>query len=145
MTIVVFLHKKDKSVFKKKKADRSPPCRMKLSDLLVEIQSLENLLVTFRLVHLEIREEFTAACDHRQESTASGIILLVFLQVLRHVVNLLCENTDLDLRRTGVLGVGLEFSNDFLLIGFLESHSVGEKKTKGTSETILRASRKAQG
>ena len=115
-----------------------------IQDLFIQIQGLEDLFVALRLVHFKVREEFAATSNHGQKTAAGGVILLMVFQMLRNMVDLLGENTDLNLRRTSVFRMSLELPDDLLLIGFLESHgSGGEKRRKGTSETILRASRKA--
>lgn len=52
----------------------------------------------------------------------------MFLQMLGDMVDFLGEDTNLNLRRTCVLRMSLEFTDDLLLIGFLESHGSGGKK-----------------
>ncbi len=84
--------------------------------------SLQDFLVRGRLVHLQVREVLAAGSNHTEETTACGVILLVFLQVLSQFLDLLCEKSDLDLRRACVLVVKLVLGDELLLVRVLESH-----------------------
>lgn len=105
------------------------------------MQCLQDLRVAFLIIHLEKGKQLAAACDHRKQTTTCGIVLLMLLQMLRNVVDLLRKDTDLNLRRAGVLGMRLKLADDLLFIGFLESHkSGGENEDK---KNCSRASEKA--
>lgn len=85
---------------------------------------LEDFLVLIWLVHTEVREKLSAACNLAEKPFAGGIILLVLMKVLRQFANGLRENGNLHLRRPGIALVGLVLGNDFLLLDTLERHKM---------------------
>lgn len=84
-------------------------------DLLLDIKVLEHFSVALLIVLLQVREEFASACDLREETSASGVVLLVLFQVLGDFVDLLREDTDLHLWGACVLLVRAELGDELLL------------------------------
>ncbi len=84
---------------------------------------LQHLLIIIRLIHAEIREEFSALGDFAEESPAGGMILLMFLEMRSQKTDFLREDCDLHLRRTSVLGVGAMLRNQRSLRRALERHT----------------------
>ena len=82
----------------------------------------DHLLVLLRLIHTEVREELAALCNFGEESAAGGIILLVFLQMLRQERDFLREYRDLHMGRPRVLLVRLMLGNQRLFCFSLERH-----------------------
>ena len=50
---------------------------------------LDDLLVLRGLIHTEVVQEIAAVCDLAEESAASGVVLLMVMEVLRETANLL--------------------------------------------------------
>ena len=86
---------------------------------------LKHLLVLGWLVHLQVREELAALSDLAEQTFASGVVLLVILEVIGEKTDLLCEEGNLHLRRTGVLCVLAVLGDESLFRGALESHRGG--------------------
>ncbi len=55
---------------KQKKRAEARLSKVRYKDLLIEIQSLKNLLITFRIIHLKVRKKFAAAGNHSQKTAA---------------------------------------------------------------------------
>lgn len=90
--------------------------------LLLELVLLEHLLVLGGLILLEVREELAALRDFSEESAACGVIFLVIFEVIGEKTDLLGEQSNLDLRRTGVLGVLAVLGDESFFRGALENH-----------------------
>jgi hypothetical protein len=86
-----------------------------LGDLLTETELRDDLLVRFRVVRLEVVQKATTAAHHHEEATAGGMVFLVILEVLGQLTDTLAQNGDLDLRASGVVGVGGVLTDDLLL------------------------------
>lgn len=100
--------------------------------LLLQFVLLHHILVLLRLIHLEVVEKRAAFGDFAKEPAASGVILLVLFEVLGEEIDLLREDRDLHMGRTGVFGVGAVLANQLLLIGAFE-HGDNGKETYGHS------------
>lgn len=104
--------------------------------LLLQIQRIDQFLIRLRLVHLQIREKLPAVCDVGKQPATRGVVLLVLLQVLRHLIDLLREQCHLHLRRAGILLMRAVLGDDFLLGGTLESHNQGGKHSRNKSSGL---------
>ena len=87
---------------------------------------LKHGLIRLGLIHLQVREEFSALCDLAEQTAAGCVILLVLLEVLRQEIDLIREEGDLHVRRSGVLGVHAVLLDQFLLVFALE-HKKGSE------------------
>ena len=67
-----------------------------------------------------------------EQTSPGGVILLVFLEVLREKLDRFCENGNLDLRGAGILLVGLVLLDEPFLRSALESHSELERQKRWT-------------
>ena len=74
------------------------------------------------LLH-EVIEKATALTDHLVQAAAGVVVLRVLLEVLGELSDTLGEDSDLNLRRTGVAFVGAVGLDDGRLLVF-EHHSV---------------------
>jgi hypothetical protein len=66
-------------------------------------------------VRLEVIQEATTAADHHEEAAAGGMVFLVRLEMLGQLTDPLAQNGDLDLRASGIVGVGAILTDDLLL------------------------------
>ena len=83
---------------------------------------LKGLLVILRLIHAQVREQFAALRNFAEQSPATGVIFLMFLQMLRQIIDLLGQNRDLYLRGTGIFFVRLVLIDQLFLLSSLEGH-----------------------
>jgi len=106
--------------------------------LFLEPVCFENLLVLVRLVHTQIVQKFAALCNLTKQSTACGVILLVFLKVASEETDFLGEDSDLHLRGAGILFVDLAVRDQFLLGFALDGHGKwgGDNKNKESTEPL---------
>ncbi len=107
--------------------------------LTCHVQILQHLLVSFWFIHLEVRKKLPAAGNFCKESTTSGIVFLVFLEVLCDLIDFFGKNTDLHLWGARIGLVRLKLEDQFFLRSFLESHRIGGEKEEA-QKTIRRAS-----
>ena len=89
--------------------------------LLTDTQLSDQGTVTVDVLLLQIGQQVTAAADHLEQTTAAVVVVLIGLQVLGQVVDAGSQQSDLNLRRTGVTLVDGCLSDDGLLVdsGFL--------------------------
>ncbi len=64
----------------------------------------------------QVAHQAAAFANLFDETTAGREVLLVGLQVVGQLFDLFAQDGDLDLRGTGIGGMGLEFLDDFLLL-----------------------------
>lgn len=95
---------------------------MQVERLSLQTVRLEHLLVLRRLVHLQVHEELAALRDHAEQSFAGVVVLLVFLKVLRHLVDAARENRNLYRCGARVLCVILMLLDQCLLLRALQRH-----------------------
>lgn len=70
--------------------------------LFLQAKFLNNSGVTTLVVRFEITEVYATISDHLQETTTRMEVLWVLLEVLRELVDLFRENSNLHIRRTSV-------------------------------------------
>ena len=89
--------------------------------LLTQTQLSDQGTVTVDVLLLQIGQQITAAADHLEQAAAAVVVMLVGLEVLGQVVDTSGQQSNLDLRRTGVTLVDGCLGDDGLLIdsGFL--------------------------
>jgi hypothetical protein len=75
--------------------------------LATEFELLENILIFLVIFFAQVVEKAATFTNHLQETTARMLVLLVSLEVLGKFFDLLSEDGNLNLRRTGVLLVSL--------------------------------------
>ena len=71
--------------------------------LLAQAEALDQALVAFLVLPLDVVEEVPAVADELEKATARVVVLLVFLEVLGEVRDALGHQRDLDLGGPGVL------------------------------------------
>src|SRR5579871_993314 len=88
----------------------SPPPALRFSNepLLPDPEPVDQLLVTGRVLHLQVIEQPAPLTYHLQQPTPGVVILLVRLEVLGQLPDPLGQQRHLHLGGTGVLLVGLE-------------------------------------
>ena len=94
-----------------------------LRKLLTQTQLSDQGTVTVDVLLLQIGQQIAAAADHLEQAAAAVVVMLVGLEVLGQVVDTSGQQSNLNLRRTGVTLVDGCLSDDGLLIdsGFLGS------------------------
>lgn len=70
--------------------------------LLTQTQLSDQGTVTVDVLLLQIGQQITAAADHLEQAAAAVVVMLVGLEVLGQVVDTSGQQSNLDLRRTGV-------------------------------------------
>ncbi len=70
-----------------------------------------------------IAEQTLSATDHLQQTLSRGIVVVVLLQVAAELRDALAQHRHLNLRRTGVGGMGLVSVDQLLLFGGIERHA----------------------
>ena len=71
--------------------------------------------ITLWVLFADVLEQRGPCANHFQQSPAGGMVLAVALEMLGQLVNLLGQQGNLHLRRTGIALVHLEVMNDFSL------------------------------
>lgn len=94
-----------------KKSNRPDP-----SILLFQIELFNNRVVALFALALEILQVGAAVCNHLQKAPSRVLILEVFFEVARELLNALAQDGNLNLGRPGVLLVNARFFNCFLLL-----------------------------
>src|SRR6187200_1762630 len=98
------------------------PSRLRSSGLAPETELLDEGPIALEVLALQVVEEPPPAADELQQPAPRVVVLRVRPEVLRQLVDAAREHRDLDLGRTGVLGVR-PVLRDQLLLGFLgEGH-----------------------
>ena len=93
------------------------------SNLLTDTQLGDQGTIALDVLLHEIIEQAAALTDHLVQAAAGVVVLRVLLEVLGELSDALGEDSDLDLRRTGVAFVGAVGFDDSRLLVF-EHHSV---------------------
>ena len=81
--------------------------------LFAKVQLLQQLVILWQIVPLQIIEELATARGHLEKPTARVKVLPVRAQMLGQVIDSSGEQCDLDLGRAGILVVSLIFVDDF--------------------------------
>ena len=84
--------------------------------LAAQVKLLQHILVARRVALVQVVEQRAALANHLQQTTTRVLIFFVSLEVLGQLLDLLGEDTDLDLRRTSVTLVGGQAGNN---LGFV--------------------------
>ena len=92
------------------------------SRLLTNIETLQHVQITSWVDSLEIVQQPAAVAYHLHQSAATGVIFFVRAKMLDQPVDAGCEQSDLDVWRTGVLVVLLEITDCFLPLFFGNCH-----------------------
>ena len=93
------------------------------SNLLTDTQLGDQGTIALDVLLHEVVEQAAALTDHLVQAAAGVVVLRVLLEVLGELSDALGEDSDLDLRRTGVAFVGAVGFDDSRLLVF-EHHSV---------------------
>ena len=91
--------------------------------LLTNSETLEEVKVTIRITIADIVQQTTTTRHHSKKATSCRIVFGVSSHVFRQAVDSLGQNCDLDVGRTVVLFVLLEFPNDFCFCFFRDGHT----------------------
>ena len=78
-----------------------------LEPLFSDVETLDQVRVTMRILGLQVVEQAAAAADEHQQPAARMVILRVRLEVFREVVDAFAENGYLNFGRACVAFVGL--------------------------------------
>lgn len=89
--------------------------------LLTDAELGDQRTVAVDVLLLEVRQHGTALADHLEQAAAGVVVLLVDLEVLSELLNARGQDSDLDLRRTGVGRVGAVCLDNGSLV-FLTDH-----------------------
>ena len=84
--------------------------------LLTDTQLSDQGTVTVDVLLLQVGQQITTAADHLEQAAAAVVVMLVGLEVLGQVVDTSGQQSNLDLRRTGVTLVDGCLGDDGLLI-----------------------------
>lgn len=98
-----------------------------LESLLLQFVLLQYILVSIRLIHAQIGEQFAALGYFAKQSAACRVIFLVVLQVIRQESDGLGEDRDLHLRGACILCMRTMLGDKSFLCGLLDSHRDGEQ------------------
>ena len=82
------------------------------AQLFTKSESCNDRTVSFDILLLEICKQVSSVTDHFEKAASGMMILLVLLKMFVKVVNSLCENSNLNLRRTGITLMSLKLIND---------------------------------
>ena len=96
-------------------------CSALIAILLTDSELSDYCTVTLDIFLLKVVEKVTSSSDHLEESASGMMILLMVLEMFGEVSDPLCENSDLNFGRTGIIfaeTVCLDDSSFF----FLEQH-----------------------
>jgi hypothetical protein len=99
---------------------RRQPIRLALS---AKTKSLDQRTVTCDVNALEVSEKAATLTDHEEQATTAVVVVLVLLEVLGEVLDALAENSNLNLRRTGVTWVGCILVDNCGLYLWVKCHS----------------------
>src|SRR5690606_32853237 len=81
-----------------------------------QTEALEQLVMFFEIVLLDVVEELTTTGRHTDQTTTGVEILAMSAKVLGEVLNACCEQRDLYFTGAGILVVSFEITDDFVLI-----------------------------
>ena len=98
----------------RKAGNSAPPFRFCCIKLFPDAQGCNDRPVTLDVNFLKVVEQTATLTDHLQQTATGMVILLVSLEVLGEVVDALCEQSNLNLGRTGVAFVKGLLCNDFV-------------------------------
>ena len=84
-------------------------------DLLADAQLGDQSAVTLDVLLLEVNKELTTVSNHFEQSATAVVVLVILLQMLVEVLDSGGEDSDLNLRGSGILLVDLVSLNDLLL------------------------------
>ena len=104
-----------------KKGGLRPP--FLFADLLTQTQLCNDCTIAVDVLLGKIVKQASALTDHHQKTAAGVVVVLVNTQVLGQLVDSGGQDSNLDLGRTGVAGMGCVLLNDSSLF-FLAHHSV---------------------
>ena len=93
-----------------------------LSDLLSEVQCLDQIAVSLDIVVTKVVEQSSSLPDKHEKPPSGMVVLLVDLEMLGKVINPLGEYGHLDIGRTGILLMPLELFDDLLLFLCMQRH-----------------------
>lgn len=75
---------------------------LRLCQLAAQTEALNEIMIAFDVAALEVVEQTTSLRNHLEQSAPRVVVLFVCSEMLREVVDALCEKRDLHLRRTRV-------------------------------------------
>ena len=90
--------------------------------LAAKTEALDERAVASNVDALEVAEKPAAATNEQQESATGVVVVLVVFQVLGELQNAVRQQSNLDLGRTGVAGVGLILLYDGLFDSGIHRH-----------------------
>lgn len=93
-----------------------------LKELLSEIEASDHVLISLGIRAEEVIEESTSAADQHQQTSTTGMIFFVRLEVLRELCNAMGENGDLHLGRPSILVGETELLNELSFTFFGDRH-----------------------
>jgi hypothetical protein len=83
-----------------------------LEDLAAQAEALEERTVAGDVNLLQVTKQATTLTYKKKKSTTAVVVVLVLREVLSEVLDALSQNSDLNLRGTGVTWVGCVFVDD---------------------------------
>src|SRR2546426_3716283 len=116
----------DPQVSKGRKSSATNADADKSADLLPEFQFSSDVRVPIGVLAVEVIQQTPALPDHHEQSTPGAVVFDVLLQVLGQMIDALCQQGDLNIRRPCVAFVSSKFFNCFRL-GFHASDVLSSK------------------
>ena len=92
---------------------------------MAQFQFLRDRLITVQVVVSQILQQAPALADHHQQTAARAVIFAVVLQMLSQMIDPLCEQRNLHVRRPRVAVVQLERFDGFRLCFHVQSRAAG--------------------
>ena len=89
-------------------------------NLLSDVQLLDDSTVSLDIDLLEVAEKISSVTNHLKKAATAVEVLVVVLEVCVEVVDTVCENSDLNLRRACVAFMDSVVRDDLLLNVFLK-------------------------
>lgn len=80
--------------------------------LLTDAQSLNDGLITLGIVIFQVIKQAATLADHHEKASTGSVVLFVRSEVVGKLDDPFAKNSDLDLRATGVSGVGAVLVDD---------------------------------
>src|SRR5215831_17331334 len=87
-----------------------------------QAQLLDEGAVALDVLGLEVLQQTAASAHQQEQATTAVMVVLVYLEVLGEIVDPPCQQSDLDLRRTGITLIGRVPGDDLLLDCCVQRH-----------------------
>jgi len=93
------------------------------SKLFAEFEFLDDFLISFAVLDVEVVEQFLSFADHSQQSKPGMIVFHIRLKMGRKLNDARSQNSDLHFRQSGIFFRLPVFGDDFLFLFLCDWHS----------------------